>query len=45
VVDLATEGRKLGLRPGVIEYCAPLGLAAWQTAAEVRKLRWRSLAD
>jgi hypothetical protein len=45
VVDLATEGRKLGLRPGVIEYCAPFGLAAWQTAAEVRKLRWRSLAD
>lgn len=45
VVDVATDGRKLGLRAGVIEYCAPLGLAAWQTAAEVRGLRWRSLAD
>lgn len=45
VVDLATSGRKLGLRAGVIEYCAPLGLAAWQTAAEVRQFRWRSLAD
>lgn len=45
VVDVKTEGRKLGLRAGVIEYCAPLGIAAWQTAAEVRKLRWRSLAD
>ena len=45
VVDVATEGRKLGLRPGVIEYCAPMGIAAWQTEAKVRKVRWRSLAD
>jgi hypothetical protein len=45
VVDVATEGRKLGLRPGVIEYCAPMGIAAWQTEAKVRKLRWRSVAD
>ncbi len=45
VVDLATSGRKLGLRPGVIESCAPLGVAAWQTASEIRGLRWRSLAD
>ena len=45
VVDVATEGRKLGLRAGVIEYCAPMGIAAWQTEAKVRKLRWRSLAD
>jgi len=45
VVDVATDGRELGLRPGVIEYCAPLGVAAWQTAAEVREMRWRSLAD
>ena len=44
-VDLLTKGRKLGLRSGVIESCAPLGLAAWQTAAEIRALRWRSLAD
>ena len=45
VVDLATEGRKLGLRAGVIEGCAPLGLAAWQTEAELRNIRWRSQAD
>lgn len=45
VVDLATKGRKLALRPGVIEYCAPLGVAAWQTESELRNLRWRSLAD
>ena len=37
VVDVTTEGRKLGLRPGVIEYCAPMGIAAWQTEAKVRK--------
>ena len=45
VVNVATEGRKLGLRPGVIEYCAPMGIAAWQTESEVKNLRWRSLAD
>jgi hypothetical protein len=45
VVDVTTEGRKLGLRPGVIEYCAPMGIAAWQTEAKVRNIRWRSLAD
>jgi hypothetical protein len=45
VVDLATKDRQLALRPGVIESCAPLGLASWQTAAEVRNFRWRSLSD
>ena len=45
VVNVATEGRKLGLRPGVIEYCAPMGIAAWQTESEVKNFRWRSLAD
>ncbi len=45
VVDLETRGKNLGLRPGVIESCAPLGVAAWQTASEIRRLRWRSLGD
>ena len=45
VVDVATKGRKLALRPGVIEYCAPMGIAAWQTESEVKNYRWRSLAD
>lgn len=45
VVTLSTVGRRLGLRPGAIENCAPLGLASFQTEAEVRNLRWRSLAD
>lgn len=45
VVNLATEGRKLGLRRGAIESCAPLGLAAWQTGSEIRAVRWRSIPD
>jgi hypothetical protein len=45
VIDLPTEGKELGLRPGMIELCAPMGLAAWQTEAEFRNLRWRSLVD
>lgn len=45
VVDLKIEGKTLGLRRGVIELCAPFGYAAWQTESEVRKMRWRSLAD
>ena len=44
MVDVVTEGRKLGLRFGDIEKCAPLGLATWQTTAELRGLRWRRLA-
>jgi hypothetical protein len=45
IIDVATEGRKLGLRSGMIDYCAPLGIATFQTSAEIRDLRWRSLAD
>jgi hypothetical protein len=45
VVDVDTEGRKLSLREGAIEYCAPLGLATWMTSAEVRGVRWRKLGD
>jgi hypothetical protein len=43
-VDVVTKDRKLGLRFGDIEKCAPLGLATWQTTAELRKLQWRKLA-
>lgn len=43
VVDIDTTGRKLGLRFGDIEKCAPLGLSTWQTTAEVKNLRWRPL--
>ena len=43
MVDVNIKGRKLGLRFGDIEKCAPLGLATWQTTAELRGLRWRKL--
>ncbi|MGE9268286.1 MAG: DUF1080 domain-containing protein [Verrucomicrobiales bacterium] len=45
VVELSLDGREFSLRPGPIELCAPLGVAAWQTGAELRGLRWRPLAD
>lgn len=45
VIDLAIEGKSLGLRPGMIELCAPFGVGAWQTEAGLRGIRWRSLAD
>ncbi len=41
VVDLDTKGRKLSLRPGPIDSCAPFGLSTWQTTGEFRALRWR----
>ena len=45
VVDLETTGRKLSLRPGPIEACAPFGLATWITRGEVRGVRWRKLTE
>jgi len=45
VVDADTEGRKLSLRAGPIESCAPFGLATWLTIAETRGVRWRKLAE
>lgn len=41
--DLALEGKKLGLRPGPIEVCAPFGVASWQTTGELKEIRWRPL--
>ncbi|MGL5018699.1 MAG: DUF1080 domain-containing protein [Luteolibacter sp.] len=43
VVNVETEGRRLSLREGPIEDCAPWGLATWMTRAEVRGVRWRKL--
>lgn len=41
VIDLDTTGRKLSLRPGAIDVCAPFGLATWQSSGEFKGLRWR----
>lgn len=43
VVNLDTTDRRIGMRFGDIERCAPLGLATWQTRAQVRKLQVRPL--
>jgi len=41
LVDVAIGERKIALRPGDIEMCKPFGLAAWQTAAALREIRYR----
>lgn len=45
VIDLDTTGKRLSLRPGPIEVCAPFGLATWQSSGEIRNARWRSLTQ
>lgn len=45
VVDFEIGNHQLALRSGPIDLCAPFGIATWQTASEVRNLRWRSLTD
>lgn len=45
VVDVDTTDRKLGMRFGDIDKCAPLGLATYQTTAELKNLRWRKLGE
>lgn len=43
VVDVDIQGRRLGMRPGEIELCAPLGLATYDTWAAYRDISWRAL--
>jgi hypothetical protein len=45
IVNLDIEEHRLGMRPGEIEYCMPLGLATYQTRGEIRKLHLRRLAE
>jgi hypothetical protein len=44
VVDLATKGKKITIRPEC-ELCQPLGIATWRTAGAVRDIRVRTLTD
>ncbi len=41
LVDADTTGKRISLRPGEIELSEPFGLAAWQTAAALRQIKWR----
>jgi hypothetical protein len=39
IIDANIAGRKVSLRPGPIEFSAPLGLAAYQTGAAVKNVQ------
>ena len=44
LVNVSTEGRRISVRPGDIELSMPFGLAAWQTSAAFRELKFRRVA-
>jgi hypothetical protein len=41
VVDADITGRRVGLRPGEIDLCVPLGFASYSTVAGLRKIEYR----
>src|SRR5262245_12801694 len=41
LIDVDTTGKRISLRPGDIELSKPLGLAAWQTTAALRQIKYR----
>ena len=43
VIDADITGRKVGLRAGETELCAPLGFASYSTVAGLRKVEYRLL--
>ncbi|CAN5441567.1 hypothetical protein BH23VER1_BH23VER1_33980 [soil metagenome] len=43
VINAITKGRKLSLRFGDIEHCAPLGFATYQTRGQIKDLTIRKL--
>jgi len=43
MIDLDTTNRVIGMYPGEIEYCVPLGIASYQTRAAVKNIRLRRL--
>jgi len=44
VIDADITGRQVGLRPGEIDLCTPLGFASYSTVAGLRKVEYRRLA-
>jgi hypothetical protein len=45
LVDVATKGSRISVRPGDIELSQPFGLAAWQTTGALREIKWRGVAS
>jgi carboxypeptidase Q len=43
VIEADIRGKKIALRPGEIEQSVPFGFATWNTKAELRNIRLRSL--
>ena len=43
VVNTSIKGRKISLRPGDIEQCAPFGFATYGTTGQIRELRVKAL--
>lgn len=43
VVDLYHKNHEMGMRPGEIEECAPLGVATYQTKAAIRNIRIKAV--
>lgn len=43
IVDVVITGKRISLRPGDIELSKPFGLAAWQTSAALRQIKFRRL--
>jgi hypothetical protein len=41
LVDVAIADRRISVRPGDIELSEPFGLAAWQTTAALREIKFR----
>jgi len=43
IIDVALEGREIGLRPGDIYLSAPFGIASYSTVGALRKIEYRML--
>jgi hypothetical protein len=41
LINVLTKDRKISLRPGEIDLCKPMGIAAWQTSAVLREIKMR----
>ncbi len=41
VIAVNIRGRRIGLRPGDIEYSAPLGIASYDSVAAIRNIEYR----
>lgn len=44
LVDVVTTDRRISVRPGDIEHSKPFGLAAWQTTAALREIKFRRVS-